>query len=229
MSRQANRRTRTVLSALAASVLLTGTLAWASPARAVTESPKIELSADGIVWASNLADPLFDSETRWVPGDSRTATFFVRNLGGTDAWLSLKAERLSSARPLPEDDIVLATRASDGAWENLGGTPAKKLALTESDSAATEVTVQAQVPWRAGNDTQLDDARFNITVNLAEAVDVPNAPESPDGGLALSGSEPFTGWWIAAGATGIGAAFVIDPLRRKFTTSRVRGASAGES
>lgn len=52
------------------------TVALAAPAAAADE---LGVSKDAVTWSSELPGSLFDNSTRWVPGDSRTATFYVRN------------------------------------------------------------------------------------------------------------------------------------------------------
>lgn len=62
--------------AMALLAVLGMTVALAAPAAAADE---LGVSKDAVTWSSELPGSLFDNSTRWVPGDSRTATFYVRN------------------------------------------------------------------------------------------------------------------------------------------------------
>ena len=61
-------------------------LAYAGPARA---SGEVLVSNTDSGFAETLAQPLFDPALRWVPGDVRSATFYVQNNTADPAALSL--------------------------------------------------------------------------------------------------------------------------------------------
>ena len=42
----------------------------------------LQLSLDGVTWTESIRQPLFDPDTRCVPGDTRTARFFVPATAG---------------------------------------------------------------------------------------------------------------------------------------------------
>lgn len=225
MPHQAHSRGRRMLLALATCAFTVGVFGPAAAAYAAPVTPKIEVSADGVHWQANLSDPLFDPAIMWVPGDSRVAEFLVRNLGGSDAWLSVAAERYATLHQLAETNLALSVRVDGGEWAALGSeAQAARLSLTHSGVAATPASVElrAEMPGGTGNAAQLGTARFEVTVNLQEAIEP--GPHPGVGGeaanLAGTGAGPFTGWWIAAAALGVGTALLLGAARERRAIAR---------
>jgi LPXTG-motif cell wall-anchored protein len=101
----------------------------------------VAVSADAVHWSSSLTTPLFDPEVRWVPGDRRTASFFVRNGGPTPA--SLRLDVRSTAGDLVHTgDVTFSARTGGGAWVPLA---------RDRDSAVLSVA-----PLPVGADAQVD-------------------------------------------------------------------------
>lgn len=71
----------TVYGAAAFAAVAVVLLVGAGPARPVQA---VTYSFDGATWTATLPSPLFDTSTRWVPGDSRSAKFQVLNDTGND-------------------------------------------------------------------------------------------------------------------------------------------------
>lgn len=217
-------RVRTVAALVGVGLIaIVPATAHADASFAAAPNSMIELSADGIAWSSELADPLFDPAILWVPGDSLTATFFVRNLAETNGWITAEADRLGSTQPLAETDLSLAIRITGGEWQELGGgARTSNLGIVQPGVAPTEVELRATMAPDAGNDTQRGNARFAIHVHLREAVDdhAAGSPSVPvNSGLAESGAaRPMQAgviwWWVAAAAIGVGTALVVDPSQK---------------
>ena len=89
-------RSVAVLAALVAASLLV-----LSPARAEGE---LALSSDGVTWTGSLRTPLFDAAERWVPGDERTASFWVANRAAGRAEVSIVATDGNACDPFPAAD-----------------------------------------------------------------------------------------------------------------------------
>ena len=64
------------------------------PVAASAQTDRLGLSSDGVTFAETLKKPLFDSAIRWVPGDVRVATFYVRNQAETAGNLQVAIKRV---------------------------------------------------------------------------------------------------------------------------------------
>ena len=95
------------VAVVAAGALLA--LAYAGPARA---SGEVLVSNTDSGFAETLAEPLFDPALRWVPGDVRSATFYVRNNTADPAGLSLSVIDEDAGELL--DSGALHVRVSSG-------------------------------------------------------------------------------------------------------------------
>ena len=84
-------------------------LAYAGPAHA---SEEVLVSNTDSGFAKTLAEPLFDPALRWVPGDVRSATFYVRNNSADPAGLSLSVIDEDAGKLL--DSGALHLRVSSG-------------------------------------------------------------------------------------------------------------------
>ena len=80
---------------------------------------EIGLSRDGVTWTPTLPGGLFDGAFRWVPGDSETESFYVRNQGPSDAVMVIEARSADSDELLSNDDIELRARVDGGTWAEL--------------------------------------------------------------------------------------------------------------
>lgn len=162
-------------TALLVSVLLA---LWSAPAHAADE---IGFSNDGVTWAPALAQPLFDPEFRWVPGDSRTATFFVRNQGPTSAVMTIEARSADADELLGHDDIHLHARVAGGSWVPLRNGIASASLTDEGFDAGDVVQIEINAAFDPAtvNQSQSKSLPLTFEVTLADAASIP-APEGPD-------------------------------------------------
>lgn len=176
------------------SLLLLGS----TSAHAVDE---IGLSRDGVSWASELPGGLFDSAFRWVPGDSETESFYVRNQGPTDAVMVIEARSADSDELLNKDDIVLRARVDGGTWVDLeNGAPSKSLSqqrIGEGDEV--HVDVNATFDPASTNQSQSKTLDLTFTVTLADALDGDDGG-SDNGLLPDTGAQVYSWLVIAAGS-----------------------------
>lgn len=152
-------------------------------ARAADE---IGVSYDGSEWSTALPTPLFDPDVRWVPGDQRAATFFIRNQAGFPAHASVTV-RVSG--PLgATGDISVAARSRATAWTAATGTGAHELVSTMALQPGESIPVEISVRFapEAGNDTQALALALDVTVTLT--ADVGPAPPGPP--TTTSGGPP---------------------------------------
>src|SRR3954451_20332829 len=97
----------------AALLVLLAAVGLASPASAAT---KLELSANGVTWGANLPAPLFDPAFRWVPGDSESRSFYVRNHTGQDAVLNVIMLPAQFGDLMASGDLTVSAQLDGGTW-----------------------------------------------------------------------------------------------------------------
>src|SRR5688500_2768336 len=97
-------------------VVTTLVVLTATPVHAADE---LHLSRDGVAWAPDLGAPLFDSSVRWVPGDERTESFFVRNQSGQDGRLSIDILATATHTLLDTGDLSINAQGAGGDWTSI--------------------------------------------------------------------------------------------------------------
>lgn len=157
--------------AVAASLLLGS---GASVASAATAPERVEVSVDGVHWAPALPGPLFDPSTRWVPGDTRTASFYFRTSADAGrTWIAMTAT--DPDQLMARGDLHIEAHADGATWQPLAGTGQPQRIGSAQHGQAVPVTVRATLDWSAENISQLSTADLAFTV-LAEGVDEPETP-----------------------------------------------------
>ncbi|WP_146825372.1 LPXTG cell wall anchor domain-containing protein [Aeromicrobium flavum] len=203
-------------------VLTTGLLCGAvAPAAA---DDRIALSADGTVWADRLIEPLFDPSVVWVPGDTRTASFWVRNQAQSNASLTATVRSEDGDDLMSSRQVTLRAR-SGGPWVTLrNGTPSGGLtSVSIKPGSAVRVDVQAALDPAASNASQASSLDLGFDVRLAEAVDeTANDTDGSDDESGSAGWLPDTGSgtplilvWMAGIAMAVGAALAAAGRREK--------------
>lgn len=206
-------RRRTTTAAL---VVLLVLLAVLAPQAAASggEHP-VQLSPDGSHWAAELTAPLFDPSVLWVPGDVRTASFYVANHGPTPASVALRVRTVADTLVDP-GRVQLQARVDGTTWREVvpaaGTDTLNPVALEVAD--VSRVDVRARFRSAAGNATQSASVRLGFAVDLGEAPPVPGPDHLPGTGAPL-----LRGPLLLAGLLlGAGAALV----RRASRTRQVR-------
>jgi LPXTG-motif cell wall-anchored protein len=135
-------------------------------------SDDIGLSRDAVTWASELSDGLFDGAFTWVPGDSETESFYVRNQGPTDAVMVIEARSADSDDLLSNEDIKLRARVDGGTWADLeNGAPTKSIRLHRiGKDDVVHVDVNATLNPTSTNQSQNKTLDLTLTVTLAETL-----------------------------------------------------------
>lgn len=186
----------------------------------------VQLSNDGRTWAPNLPAPLFDPAVRWVPGDVRQASFWVRNAGPGAGTLTMTALVADADGLLAKHAMRLRLRDASGSWTSVA--PGSRASLgTLADGARTQIVVSAAYAAASGNDTERDTLRFSLRVRLTGADRAGDHAGGPSGGPLVAGGHgpggllPGTGnpvtWWLcllAALSLGGGTALVVRSKRR---------------
>lgn len=194
----------------------------AAPAQAAGE---LELSLDGTTWTQSIAGPLFDESMRWVPGDSETASFFIRNNGGSNGTLTVDILSSQFGDLLDSGDLHITARGGGGDWTDVSdGAQHRLLSATDvAEGEVAEIKVDVSFDAASNNSTQLRAADLNFRVTLSESLPVnPTGLGDNDGGDGEGAGDnndvmglPGTGamdvrWFLTIGAilVGVGLAFV---------------------
>lgn len=179
-------------------------LTLASPAHA---EDGISFSRDGDTWTSSIDGPLFDQSMRWVPGDSESARFFIRNDGGTPGDLTIDVTSSSAGDLIDTGDVRVMARGGGGRWTSTtkGGTQRLLSTRAIADGAVVPITVTIAIDADSTNVTQLRSTSFTFDARLTESGD--------DDGTATRGLLPDTGapltWILALGAVIVGTGTAV--------------------
>ncbi len=146
-----------------------------APAVARADDARLGLSDDGVHFTDALTRPLFDTDLRWVPGDVRTSTFYVRNQSTDAGDLDLSLVRGSEQGDLfAADALVVDARADTGAWTPVqSGQSSQVVDLAEvAPGTVIPVQVRVRMPASAPNDTMILAADLGFRVRLTDATAV---------------------------------------------------------
>ncbi|VXB39964.1 hypothetical protein [Aeromicrobium sp. 9AM] len=148
----------------------------ASPAAADTE---IGLSVDGATWAPTLTAPLFDPDLRWVPGDTRSATFYVRNQSDDVATLSVDVLGTALHTLLDTGDLRISARGDGIDWRATSRPGTHRLVSDVAVPAGASTPIDVTVALAPGSSNESMrrqlDLRFRLSLTQRSAV-------GPDGG-----------------------------------------------
>lgn len=162
------------------------------PATAAAE--EVAVGPDGRVWSPDLERPLFDPAVRWVPGDTRTAEFWVRNDGAGEATVTVAATVEGIDAQVGDDVVAFRIRGAGGPWIDLApdGTSIKLGPL--SAGASRQFDVEASFDPASGNDSMDRSLEFTPRIVLAGDRSATDGEESDgDGSAGLAGVLPDTG------------------------------------
>lgn len=162
---------------------------------------EIEFSHDGVTWSSTLSDPLFDPARRWVPGDTHSASLWVRNLGPTAASVTIDVRSADPDELLSRDDIALSARAAGGAWVDLDNGAPRRLLTAMATGGDVRIDIEARFDPDSPNRSQRASASLDFTVTLSQIdpdapdpdPDDPDDPDRPPGDPEPPGEPPRSG------------------------------------
>lgn len=187
-----------VLSLLVCVVaLLIGTT---SPANA---SDGISFSRDGTNWSETLSEPIFAESIRWVPGDVRTGSFYVRSDAEMNTLMSVDVLTSKRQELIDTGDLLVEVRIAGGTWEPTT-TAGTNLLATQAVAAGDFYLVEVRATFlgEATNQSELLGLDLRFRVTLTQEV-TPGGVTAPP--LALTGA-----------AAGIGLIFVLVVLYAVF-------------
>ncbi len=164
---------------------------------------QIGLSRDGVNWTSSLSGGLFESSMLWVPGDSESAVFHVRNQGPSSALLTIEARSADTDELLSNEDIRLRTRADAGPWVDLeNGVPSEGLtqrAIQRGDTVRIELN--ATFEPSSPNRSQRKRLAPVFSVTLVDALEAggrggDRSDDAGGGGLMPDTGSPISVWVV---------------------------------
>lgn len=193
---------------------------WPAPAMAADE---LGLSNDGSAWSGNLPQPLFDSGFRWVPGDVKTASFYVRNQSRDGALLDLSVTGTTVRTLTQTGDLDIAVRVGDGSWVDTRQSGAQRLVTSApvASGQQSRVDVRVELDRDSANQSQAKQVDLQFAVRLTQGVG--RRPDrnghgddhghGDDDGLPGTGGAPL--WVLLAGAGSVAAGATVVAAARK--------------
>jgi hypothetical protein len=184
--------------------LLLSTPGPASAGDPASQRTDVGLSVDGVHYQGDLDGPLFDPLARWVPGEVRRSSFWVRNQASGPGDLTVDLLARSPRTLIDSGYLSIAARAGDGPWRAVETGGAMRLFTTRDlpSKAELPVTVRITLSPDAHNGTMVLATALDLRVTLTDARASGNAggpggsdgPEGPGGLLPGTGSP--TSWWL---------------------------------
>lgn len=150
-------------------------LLLAGAASAAEPGHELGLSADAVHWGDRLDAPLFAPTLSWVPGDERTAVFYVRNQSDEPADLTVAVTRTvpASGGDLGATGFLrVGARVGTAPWTDTvrGGTVDLAQRLDLGAGRVVPVTVRVALDAAAPNDTRVEADRLAFDLTLVPAV-----------------------------------------------------------
>lgn len=180
-------------------------------------SDELGLSRDGTTWAPDLSDPLFEAAVRWVPGDSRTASFYVRNQSGQAGTLSLDILGTATDSLMQTGDLSVEAHGAGGDWTPVTepGTHRLLSAGQVPSSATRRVDVTVTFDPASSNQSQVRSLDLALQVRLIQDVE-DNTPgdDASDDGLGLLPDTGGPSPWTVAIAAGLVLVGTLTARRR---------------
>lgn len=187
-----------------------------TPAAPALAAGELGLSLDGHLWTQSISTPLFDRSFRWVPGDSQTETFFVRNQGGSRGDLTVDIISTTASSLIESGDLHVTAKGGGGAWTTVSQGGTHRL-LTEADVADGQVNaikVTVSLDSTSINNTQLLASELTFRITLRESAASGSNAVLPDTGA------PNLLLFLALSALFVGAGLGL-VTRRSETTREV--------
>lgn len=182
-------RSRHVVRILGALAVVVGVLGFGTGS--ATAAGEIGLSTDGVHWSSTLPGPLFAPGFVWVPGDTKTATFYVRNQATDAAVLDLTMVTGPVETLIDTGDLTVGASVDGGPFTN-ASTAGSHLLVDQvpvAVGAVEKIDVRVTFDPAATNESQTRQLDLHFTVGLSQdtAVSPPTGGNGGNGGNGGSG------------------------------------------
>ncbi|MFL6090586.1 MAG: hypothetical protein ACJ71Z_10650 [Aeromicrobium sp.] len=186
---------------------------------------ELGLSSDGSHWAPKLNTPLFDANFRWVPGDTETASFWVRNQSGDKATLDVAVLGNGIDSLMGTGDLAVTVKAANGSGTTTASVGRQELIASrvEQPGQVERIDVTVAFDRASPNQSQLKafDLQFEVRLTQGSASgggrDSDNSDDSDksddsDQQKVRDGMLPGTGgpvWWLLpTGMLGVAAGWL---------------------
>lgn len=188
-----SRGAAALLAAGAAAALIAGAVGSASAAE---PAPTILVSSDGVHYSTSLDANLFDGLGKLIPGDSQSATLWVKNPTAAPAEVRLSAaDVVTSSSEFAASVSISTTNSGDQVTRS---TPLSGLkncdVLVDSQSLAAgeaiEMTVTFTMADVSARVAQNESASLNARVGMRDAAAGPFPTSACDDGAVLVGPDP---------------------------------------
>ena len=163
-----------VVAAAGCVVLAIVVLIGAGTARPVQA---VSYSSDGRTWTPRLAEPLMDSNIRWVPGDSRISQFHIHN--GTDSE--------GRVQVILDSDSPAFVRALSVSIDGLSFGACAQADIAAGAKMRIDTTIT--MAEAAGNDTRIASAAIDLVVQWDDRATAA-CPEAVGRRLEQEGVQP---------------------------------------
>lgn len=161
---------------LGALALLVGTH---TPAFASNE---LGLSSDGVHWGNSLPGQLFDPAFRWVPGDSETRTFYVRNQSKDAAVLDVTMITGPAEALIDTGDLKVGVRVDNGAFESATTSGTHVLASQVPVARGQKHRIDVRVDFDPASTNLSETKRLRLRFNVRLTQDASVLPPTNGGG-----------------------------------------------
>ncbi|GAB2769174.1 hypothetical protein GCM10027020_22880 [Nocardioides salsibiostraticola] len=172
------------------------------PIAASAQTDRLGLSSDGVTFAETLKKPLFDTTIRWVPGDVRVATFYVRNQADTAGNLQVAIKRVVLDDLIETNWLKVSARAGSKPFTSVttGGRASLVENVVINHGDVLPVRVRVELLPDAPNFTQVLSSELDLLVRLSDARAI--APITP-GTNVSPGQSGELGSTDSAGPSGL--------------------------
>lgn len=206
----------------------------AGPAFAADE---LGLSRDHVHWSPNLTTPLFGPSFLWVPGDTETASFWVRNQSHDQAMLEVAVLGASLDSLIHTGDLSITVKAAGGPPTSTRMAGRQVLVSSRPVDPGEDQRIDVTVAFdpAATNQSQVKSLDLQFEVRLTQETVPPGGSDGSDDsdsdsdgsdasndesdhGLPGTGSSMRPVWLLLAAGLVVGGAGVSRLSRRQGTT-----------
>ncbi|MBC7595092.1 MAG: LPXTG cell wall anchor domain-containing protein [Kineosporiaceae bacterium] len=203
-------------------VLFAVLIAMFSTAAPAAAAGELGISSDSVTYAPTFHGPLFGTAIRWVPGDSRTATFYVRNQSPDLASLAITLLGNHIGDLLESGDVTVTATGGGGAVSPVSNGNEQLLLLASGITGGEVVPVHVTVDFNESspNDTQMRSTDLNFRISLTQSSITPQGNGGGNGNNGSASPLPNTGapnitWIVALGSILLGTGIAIVSRRRQ--------------
>lgn len=212
--------------------LLLAALALVGVPATATAAGELGLSNNGTTWSATLPSPIFDPAFRWVPGDSETGTFYIRNQSPDSGLLDLTMLASQVTELIDSGDLTVSAQVDGGDWVGVTTAGPHALITDEPVPAGAVRRINVRVDFDPASTNPTQDQRLDLRFNVALTQDTSVAPPTNPGGdgdgdgNGNGGSDlPNTGsgvrlWMILVGGLSIALGVVV--ARRSSNEGKTR-------